>query len=130
MIAAAAGTSCLRSTPLAVRVLFPPPAQPANEAARRSTADFAASAARAGGPDDGRLSGRFTQAHYSDTGLWPTTAGTGPEAREAALSPVSCRDVPRERRYARYGCRGVRSVRRGDAARRRNSSGSGIPPVK
>jgi hypothetical protein len=26
--------------------------------------------------------------------------------------------------------RGVRSVRRGDAARRRNSSGSGIPPVK
>src|SRR2546426_889800 len=67
MIAAAAGTSCLRSTPLAVRALFPPPAQPANEAARRSTADFAASAARSGIPDDDRLSGRFTQAHYPGT---------------------------------------------------------------
>src|SRR6266536_590745 len=68
MIAAAAGTSCLRSTPLAVRVLLPPPAQPANDAARRSTADFAASAARPGVPDDGRPSGRFTQAHYPATG--------------------------------------------------------------
>src|SRR6266403_6289778 len=67
MIAAAAGTSCLRSTPLAVRAFFPPPAQPANEAARRTTADFAASAARSGVPDDGRLSGRFTQAHYPGT---------------------------------------------------------------
>src|ERR1700730_9923987 len=76
MIAAATGTSCLRSTPLAVRVLFPPPAQPANEAARRSTADFAASAARSGAPDDGRLSGRFTQAHYPDTEqpAWVTLA--------------------------------------------------------
>src|SRR5260370_10072009 len=76
MIAAAAGTSCLRSTPLAVRVLFPPPAQPANGAARRSTADFAASAARAGVPDDGRLSGRFTQALYPDTSrpAWVTPA--------------------------------------------------------
>ena len=68
MVAATAGTSCLRSTPLAVRVLFPPPAQPANEAARRSTADFAASAARSRIPDDGRLSGRFTHAHYPGTG--------------------------------------------------------------
>src|SRR5260370_14843715 len=64
---AGGGTPCWRSRPLAVRVLFPPPAQPANEAARRSTADFAASAARPGVPDDVGLSGRLTQAHYPGT---------------------------------------------------------------